>query len=339
MPVPEKIRTAVDAAFPVDKNLELLKQKTLYDRYEALLSATNPFTCRIESHNTYYNKEYVITSGSGFVFHPDGYIATNSLVVGNLPYCRVIMNNGMSYKGDVVWLHEPLGLAIVRIEEKNLPAIPLSCSRDGQVVAIAGIPDREHLPIDPVTKQKPFFPLSSYISELDWMDRMSQNEGPAILGHIGGPIVNRYAESVAVADLDEESRNPVGIPVEYLKYYLLRKPDKCIVKTPRVSGLLLFELSISFRMDFDLPTKHFGKEKRGVVVVQCVEGSPAYEAGLRVNDLILEVNDQRARTQTVTFHLANTLDVFLKVHRKGEDLVVIHMPYNKWPVNEDDSWM
>lgn len=342
-PVPPHIRSAVSEHLAKNgqQNQSSTSEKTKYEGYAGLLDATRPYTCRIESFNKFANMEYIISSGSGFHITPDGLIVTDSQVVGNLMTCRVILNDGSVYIGKVEWVNERLSLAVVSIPVTNqLPVIPMSSSKDAQVVAITGVPDKEHIPRDPVTGKEPFFPIKTVSNTMDWLDRMYNDPAAIVYGHVGGMVVNRMAEAVGVAHVNNKQA-PEAIPIEFVQYFLMKRQKEGSVvshiRSPRLQGLLLFDISMSLFNEFDLPYAHFGGGM-GVAVVLVEEGSPAFEAGLRTGDMITQVNDFNAKTSIqVADALTNNLQVRLTIRRRGGAPEIL-MPYDKWPVHDDWEW-
>ncbi|HLJ11526.1 MAG TPA: trypsin-like peptidase domain-containing protein, partial [Planctomycetaceae bacterium] len=82
--------------------------------------------------------------GSGFVISPDGLIATNMHVIGEARPISVQTADGKKF--EVVEIHafdRPLDLALIRIDAKDLPPLPLGESdslKQGQPVVALGNP-------------------------------------------------------------------------------------------------------------------------------------------------------------------------------------------------------
>ena len=82
-------------------------------------------------------------SGSGVIISDDGYIVTNNHVVENGDEIKVILYDKREYKGEVVGTDPSTDLALVKIDEKNLPFIPFGNSdsvKVGQWVLAVGNP-------------------------------------------------------------------------------------------------------------------------------------------------------------------------------------------------------
>ena len=70
-----------------------------------------------------------VKSGSGFIFHPDGYILTNNHVVADSTEHIVILSNGNRVPARVVATDPNIDLALLKIPGSNFPVLPLGESR------------------------------------------------------------------------------------------------------------------------------------------------------------------------------------------------------------------
>jgi len=83
------------------------------------------------------------SSGSGVIISADGYIITNNHVVEGAEKLSVTLNNNKNYEATVVGRDPSSDIAVIKIDEKNLPAISWGNSdevRIGQWVIAVGNP-------------------------------------------------------------------------------------------------------------------------------------------------------------------------------------------------------
>ena len=82
-------------------------------------------------------------AGSGVIISADGYIVTNNHVVGEADEILVKLNDNREFKGRIIGCDETTDLALIKIDGKNLPTIPIGNSDDlkiGQWVLAVGNP-------------------------------------------------------------------------------------------------------------------------------------------------------------------------------------------------------
>ena len=73
-------------------------------------------------------------SGSGFIFHPDGYILTNNHVVAGSTEQVVILSNGNRVPAKLVATDPKKDLALLKIPGSNFPTLPIGESRKMSVM-------------------------------------------------------------------------------------------------------------------------------------------------------------------------------------------------------------
>jgi serine protease Do len=66
--------------------------------------------------------------GTGFVYDPTGYLLTNHHVIAKANEVTVRLLDGREVNGTVVGSDKHTDIAVVKVEEKNLPALPLGDS-------------------------------------------------------------------------------------------------------------------------------------------------------------------------------------------------------------------
>ncbi len=108
------------------------------------LAALPPFTTPIQDHVDAVTGATVLVSGgsghgSGVLVSRDGLLLTNHHVVGEAERVRVVLADGTAVVGKVERRHKPRDVALVRIEGRGLPALPvrtrpLTVSEDVYVV-------------------------------------------------------------------------------------------------------------------------------------------------------------------------------------------------------------
>jgi hypothetical protein len=135
-------------------------------------------------------------SGSGFIFHPDGYILTNYHVVSDPAEHIVILSNGNRVTAKVVATDPKIDLALLKIPGANFPVLPLGESRKISVldtVVAMGFPMFSTIGYD----------VSAYdgkINAIRQSDRTTLLQIDANInpGNSGGPLLNDRGEVIGV---------------------------------------------------------------------------------------------------------------------------------------------
>jgi len=229
--------------------------------------------------------------GSGFIIDPRGYILTNHHLVGPAKNIQVRLHDDREVAAKVVQVDPQSDIALIKIEEEGLPALPMGESetvRVGQWVLAVGSPfgltqtvsagivsalHRSDLKI---------LPFESFI----------QTDASINPGNSGGPLVNLRGEAIGISTAMYS--NPGGgnqgigfaVPIDLAKALVRRWIEG---KSASFIGLL------PSRVDPDM-ARYFGlDEPRGAFVARIDAGSPAEKGGLKTKDLILNFGSKPVR--------------------------------------------
>jgi hypothetical protein len=137
-----------------------------------------------------------VKSGSGFIFHPDGYILTNDHVVAGSTEPVVILSNGHRVSAKLVATDPKKDLALLKIPGSNFPTLPIGESRKMSVmdsVLAMGYPMFSTIGYD----------VSAYDGKINAIRLTDQapllqidaNINP---GNSGGPLLNDRGEVIGI---------------------------------------------------------------------------------------------------------------------------------------------
>lgn len=172
--------------------------------------------------------------GSGFVFDSNGLIATNLHVIGEARPISVRLVDGREF--DVTAIHateRSQDLAILKIDAKDLPALPLGDSdklTDGQAVVAIGNPlGLEHSIVAGVLSGR---------REIDGRT-MLQVAIPIERGNSGGPLLDRQGRVHGLLTMKSLKTENLGfaVPVNALKP-LIEKPNPISISRWLTIGVL-----------------------------------------------------------------------------------------------------
>jgi serine protease Do len=244
----------------------------------------------------WFNRPRVVEqgSGSGVIFHEDGYIATNHHVVEEAREIVVTMQNGMSYPGRIVGLDAMSDLAVIKIDG------------DGPFpVAIFGDSDEVRVGETAIAIGNPLgFEHTVTVGVISAIDRslqigerslvFLQTDAAINSGNSGGPLVNIRGEVVGIntAKIPGAGIEGLGfaIPISIAEPVLEKLVTSGRIANPWM-GVMLVDRQMA--EEFDLPDITL---EEGVYVIDVVDGSPAFRGGIRTGDIILSISGVAVNT-------------------------------------------
>jgi S1-C subfamily serine protease len=226
-------------------------------------------------------------SGSGFVFTPDGYILTNSHVVGGTRALWVTAQDGARYRASLVGDDPHTDLAVVRIEAPSLVAAQLGDSgalRVGQLVVAIGNPYGFDCTVTAGVVSALGRSLRASSGRL--IDDVIQTDAALNPGNSGGPLVNTHGEVVGVNTAMIRPAQGICFAVamrtaSFVASHLMREGH--IRRSYLGLGAQTVPLLRRMVRYFELPIEH------AALVTHVEPGGPA--AALAEGDLIIRLGD------------------------------------------------
>ena len=232
--------------------------------------------------------------GSGVVVNSDGYILTNSHVIGdgNAQEIQVLFENGDKEQGRVLWYDATLDLAVVKVSASNLNVAELGDSdtiRVGELAVAIGNPlglDFQRTVTSGVISG---LHRSVQVNQYNVMEDLIQTDASINPGNSGGPLLNSTGQVIGINTAKIQTGEGLGfsIPINLVKPVLEEIIEKGTFNNVYI-GFTGSEVEIyEVQMDTDLPAEY------GVVAIEILPDSPADEAGLRPLDVITYVDDEQ----------------------------------------------
>ena len=231
--------------------------------------------------------------GSGVIVDPDGYILTNNHVVAGADEITVRLADGREFKAEVVGADPPTEIAVIRIKADLLPAAELGDSDSlevGDWVLAVGSPfGLEQTVTSGIISAtgRAGVGIADYESFL-------QTDAAINPGNSGGPLVNMRGQVVGInTAIASRSGGYMGVgfavPINLARDIMSRIREKGEVVRGWL-GVAIQKLTPEMADSMKLG----GQE--GALVSQVFEGGPTDKAGIKVGDVILELDGKPVKT-------------------------------------------
>ncbi len=259
--------------------------------------------------------------GSGVIVSQDGTVLTNHHVVDGSEKIIVQMNDNKTYEAKIVGSDPPSDLAVLKIENQNLPYLNLGNSdnvRIGDVVLAIGNPlgIGQTVTAGIISAKGRRTGLSNGSFE-DFL----QTDAPINRGNSGGALVNLTGELIGINSQilsDSGSGGNIGIGFS-IPSNMAKSVMEQLLKNGKVRrgmlGVDIQNITEDTAKALDL------KDTRGVLVSNVRTGSAAEKAGVKRGDIILAINGETIEdSNTLRNKVAGTQpgsDIKLTVSRDG----------------------
>jgi len=246
---------------------------------------------QVTDYDFFSGASYGSSKGSGVLISPNGYIVTNNHVIEGGKDINVTLNDNREYKASVIGIDPSTDLALIKINEEQLPYIQFGNSDSLQVgewvlamgnpyklqsTVTAGIVSAKARNINILNDQ---YSVESFI----------QTDAAVNPGNSGGALVNSFGELVGIN---------TAIISNSGKYegYSFAVPSNLVQKIVRdlkeygtvqrgLLGVNIGPVNARLAAELDLP------DVKGVYVSRVNNNSAAAEAGIKRNDVIISINN------------------------------------------------
>lgn len=241
-------------------------------------------------------------SGSGVIISSDGYIVTNNHVVDEADELTVTLSNNKTYKGRVVGKDPSSDLAVVKIDETNLPAMSFANSDDvrlGQWVLAVGYPLNLDATVTSgiVSAKARSIGINSRQSKTP-LEAFIQTDAAINPGNSGGALVNANGDLIGI---NSAIASPTGSYAGYgyaIPSNMVKKIATDIVKYGSTKRAYLGVMFGSEQMSEEDRKKYNVTDGNGVFVMEVAQNSAAAEAGIQKGDFITKINGTAVTTGT-----------------------------------------
>ncbi len=226
-------------------------------------------------------------AGSGFIIAPDGYIATNSHVVGDLPEAEVVLTDGRRLRATVVGRDPATDVAVLRVAASGLPICRLGDSgevRVGQLVIAMGNPFGFESTVSTGVVSAVGRTLRSQQGRL--IENIVQHTAPLNPGNSGGPLLDSRGRVVGINTAIIAMAQGIGFAIS--SNTVQWTVSQLISRGHVTRGYLGI---VGFRRPLDRRLVRYFKlaADAGVEVASLDPDGPARAGGLHPGDIIVEV--------------------------------------------------
>ncbi|MBA7698737.1 Periplasmic serine endoprotease DegP [subsurface metagenome] len=224
--------------------------------------------------------------GSGFIISSDGYILTNNHMVEGAEKIEVELADGRKFTAEVIGADRDSDVAVVKIDARSLPCLELGDSEAlevGEWVLAIGNPlGLSHTVTAGIVsaKGRSGFGLAT-------LENFIQTDAAINFGNSGGPLINLDGKVIGINTAIYGSSGNIGIgfaiPINMAKHAYEQLVESGTVERGFL-GVMPNDLDPEMAEAFGL------KDNKGVAISEVTEGSAADKAGLRHNDVILELD-------------------------------------------------
>ncbi|MFN3974899.1 MAG: S1C family serine protease [Dehalococcoidia bacterium] len=229
-----------------------------------------------------------VSTGTGVIFDPAGYIVTNDHVISGARRVQVTLSDERSFESKIVGRDPLTDLAVLKIDAPDpLPALPFADPDTVQVgewvIAIGnalGLPGEPTVTVGVVSALN----RSTSVGERVYND-LIQTDAAINEGNSGGPLVNLKGEVVGINTIVVREAQGIGFAVGNTTVVPVARS---IVANGRVVwpwlGVGVDNLTAGKALELGLPLRE------GVLVQAVQRGSPASKAGVQPGDVITALN-------------------------------------------------
>jgi S1-C subfamily serine protease len=231
-----------------------------------------------------------LTSGSGLIVSPNGYVITNNHLLRPNTQMKVTLTDQRIFKAQVVGRDRFTDLAMLKIDANNLPVVPFGNSKEvrpGDWAIAIGNP----LGFDHTVTLGIVSAINRTLADLNNHVELIQTDAAINPGNSGGPLLNIHGEVIGLNSAIRNDAQNIGfaIPVD-----VLQQVSDGLIKNGSIArpylGIFMRDATNRATIDGNLP-----KNGHAVFILRVIQGSPAEHTGLLAGDQIDKINGVSVR--------------------------------------------
>jgi len=233
-------------------------------------------------------------AGSGWIINQDGVIVTNNHVVAGASTVTITLDDGSTFLAQAVSTDPLTDLAIVKIDAQNLPAADIGDSsllRVGEQIAAIG--NSLGMGISMKGGWISRLGVSIPVSAGQTLDDLIETDAAINPGNSGGPLVNMAGEVIGIT-----SAKISMVGVEGMGYAISINTAMPVINELIVNGYVIRSYLGVQLSDVDPTTVWWYNlaVDKGAFVTYVGPDSPAAQAGIKPEDVIVSLDDEEIST-------------------------------------------
>lgn len=263
--------------------------------------------------------------GTGVIVTENGYILSNEHVTGSkYSKCYVTLENGNNYDGTVVWSDSNIDLSLVKIEANNLKYLTLADSDNikiGETVYAIGNPIgyefRRTVTSGIISAKNRTIKIEEE-DTVSYMTDLIQTDATINPGNSGGPLIYPNGQVVGINTVKITSAEGIGfaIPINIVKPIIESYQTTGNFEEAKI-GIYAYDAEVIPYLETGTSTNF----QTGIYVTEVTTNGPADTAGIKVGDIITEIDD-------VTLETMNDLREYIYT-KKPNDQVTLKITRGK----------
>ncbi len=242
--------------------------------------------------------------GSGVIYKSNGYIVTNAHVVDNIKNLTVVLNNGETVAGQVLFSDALADLAIVKISKIGLTPIRMA---DPNTIAAGKTAIAIGTPISLTMRNSVTKGIISGngVALDDSHYKLLQTDATINPGNSGGPLLNAKGELIGI-----NSSKYAGIGIENLCFAIPIDTVQYAIAQYETYGRIL-------RPDFKITLENSWEAKIGLPTTKGITVKASQNEALQAGDTLLSVNG-------IAVHSVADWNEALKTTYNGQNAQIVY---------------
>ena len=266
--------------------------------------------------------------GSGVIFSEEGLVLTNAHVIEKTDQLIVGLSDGRRVVGNVVGEDSLTDLAVIKLKAKGpWPTAQLGNS-DNLKVGDWAIAVGNPFGLENTVTLGIISNLNRDVAELGISDKridLIQTDAAINPGNSGGPLLNSFGEVIGINTLVRSGPGAglgFAIPVNRAM-----KIANDLITTGRAKHPMI---GVTLSSNIKQKSKFLSQRESGAIIKYLIPNGPAKKGGLKINDLIISINNEKISSPADVVQKINKADLEstlkIKIIRKNIESIKFIKP-------------